>query len=120
MYHQRLTGIADADPLGLSIHQNFYCHIHICVPIYVNMTITGAGFDHGDRTVLHHAADQSRTTSGNQYIHIFFHLHELCGNRPIGILNQLYRCPGHFADIQGILQYPYNCNIGMNGITAAL
>ena len=103
MYHQRLTGIADTDPLGLGIHQNFYCHIHICVLIYVDVAITGSGLDHGNGAVLHHAADQSRTASGNQYIHIFLHFHKLRGNRAIRIFNQLPRSPGHSAGFQCIL-----------------
>ena len=103
MHHQRLTGIADTDPLGLGIHQYFYRHIHIRILVHIDVAVAGSGLYDGDRAVLHHAADQSRTASWDQHIHIFLHLHKLRSDRTIRIFDQLYGSPGHTAGFQCIL-----------------
>ena len=103
MHHQRLTGIADTDPLGLGIHQYFYRHIHIRILVHIDVAVAGSGLYDGDRAVLHHAADQSRTASWEQHIHKFLQLHKLRSDRTIRIFDQLYGSPGHTAGFQCIL-----------------
>ena len=118
MDHQRLTGIADTDTLGLGIIQDLHCHVLVSRGIHINVAVTGTGLDNRYGTLSHHSADQSGTATRDQHIHILIHLHKLGCHLAIGASDQLYSCLRQTTGHQCFLQHSYDGFIGMKSITA--
>ena len=76
MDDKRLTGIADTDTLRFCVHDNVYRHIKISGLIHKNMAVSGSGFDHRDRRLIHDRTDQSCPTTWDQHIDILVHFHK--------------------------------------------
>ena len=120
MDHQGFTGVADADPLGFGIENDGNGFGQIRILIHINVTVSRPGFDDGHCAVLHHRADEPRSTAGNQNIHIFIHAHELLRHRPICIGNELNRIRIDSAFRQRSPDALRNRKIGGKGIASSL
>ena len=118
--HQRLAGIAYADPLCLCIENDLCRHLQVSRLINIHMTVAGAGLDHGDGAVLHHACDQSGTSPGNEKIHILLQLHKLYRRTSVGIGDQLQYIRPDSKLFDCFPQYLYNGLIGVDRIASAL
>ena len=120
MHYQRFGRVADADPLCFGIDQDAHCHIEVRVLIDVNMAVAGTGLDDRDLAVLHDRADQARSASGDQDIHVLAHCHQFsrCGSVCSG--DQLHGVGIDPAVGKRFAKRIRDRDIGVNGVAAAL
>ena len=69
MHEQLLRGVANAGTRGLRIHDDVFRHRQIGGAICINETYTLIVFDHGDRAVLRHEADETFAAAWDDAMH---------------------------------------------------
>ena len=120
MHDKRLAGVADADALRFCVENDIDRHRKIGALIHVNVAVSGAGLDHGNRAVVYHRPDQSCSAARDQHIHVFIQLHKCGGRLAVGILNELNCIRRHIAGGKRVTDDLHNGDIRLQCVAAAL
>ena len=84
-----LACVANRGTAGFCVVQNMQCHVKVSTLIHVYMADARTRLNAGHGGVFNAGADQPRTASGNQHIHVAVCLHQVGRALARGVLNQV-------------------------------